>query len=146
MRNRRHYNFPFGSLGPLWGRQIPGTIVNFYTFERTVQFIYNCLGNDKDDYTVLQQLGVTLCAGNVAGVCCALVSHPADSLISLKALPMYAGQSVRHIVQSVGWYRLATRGLAPRILVTGQIISMQWLLYDSFKSILGYGTSGGSSH
>jgi solute carrier family 25 (mitochondrial phosphate transporter), member 3 len=143
--NRKKYNFPFGSLGPVWGRQIPGTIVNFFTFENAVSIIYASMGNfSKSDYTPTQQLGVTVLAGYIAGVCCAVVSHPADSIISLKSLPEHQGHSIVQIIHRVGWYRLATKGLLPRILMTGQIIAFQWLLYDSFKSMLGYSTSGGS--
>jgi solute carrier family 25 (mitochondrial phosphate transporter), member 3 len=144
IQNRTMYNFPFGSLGPVWGRQIPGTIVNFFTFENAVSMIYNSMGEyEKSAYTPTQQLGVTVLAGYIAGVCCAIVSHPADSIISLRSLPEHQGQSIRQIVQRVGWYRLATKGLGPRIIMTGQIIAFQWLLYDSFKSMFGYGTSGG---
>ena len=143
--NRKQYNFPFGSLGPVWGRQIPGTIVNFLTFENAVSMIYSSMGNySKSDYTPTQQLGVTVLAGYMAGVCCAIVSHPADSIISLKSLPEHHRHSIVQIIQRVGWYRLATKGLVPRILMTGQIIAFQWLLYDSFKSMFGYGTSGSS--
>jgi solute carrier family 25 (mitochondrial phosphate transporter), member 3 len=144
IRHRKLYNFPFGSLGPVWGRQIPGTIVNFCTFENAVSMIYSGLGSqNKSDYSPTQQLGVTVLAGYIAGVCCAVVSHPADSIISLKSLPEYHGHSAVQIIRRVGWYRLATKGLAPRILMTGQIIAFQWLLYDSIKSVFGYGTSGG---
>ena len=146
IQHRHTHQFPFGSLGPVWGRQIPGTMVNFYTFENAVSFIYASLGNaPKSEYTAAQQLGVTVVAGYIAGAGCAMVSHPADSIISLQSLPEYRGRSMVQILQRVGWYRLATKGLAPRILMTGQIISFQWLLYDSIKSLLGYGTSGGRS-
>jgi solute carrier family 25 phosphate transporter 3 len=143
--NRKKYNFPFGSLAPVWGRQIPGTIINFFTFENAVSMIYASMGDySKSDYTPTQQLSVTVLAGYIAGICCAVVSHPADSIISLKSLPEHHGHSIVQIVRSVGWYRLATKGLLPRIMMTGQIIAFQWLLYDSFKSMLGYSTSGGS--
>ena len=72
-----------------------------------------------------------------------LLSHPADSLVSLSNAPQFRGCTLQEIIQRVGWYQLATKGLAPRILVTGQVISVQWLLYDTFKQLLGYGTSGG---
>jgi solute carrier family 25 (mitochondrial phosphate transporter), member 3 len=155
MRHRRAYNFPFGSLGPLWGRQVPGTIVNFYAFENTAQCLYNALGTQKSDCSTLTQLSVTYGAGQVAGVCCAVVTHPADSLLSYQAVwssnnsgqhvsgqgsrRHYAvAQNLRDIVRTVGWYRLATRGLATRMLVTGQVIAGQWLLYDTTKSLLGW--------
>jgi solute carrier family 25 (mitochondrial phosphate transporter), member 3 len=144
LRHRQLYQFPFGSLGPVWGRQIPGTVVNFYTFENAVSFIYSSLGDrPKSEYSAAQQLGVTVVAGYVAGAGCAIVSHPADSIISLQSLPEYRGKSILEIIRHVGWHRLATKGLAPRILMTGQIIAFQWLLYDSIKSVMGYGTSGG---
>jgi solute carrier family 25 (mitochondrial phosphate transporter), member 3 len=153
MRHRRAYNFPFGSLGPLWGRQVPGTIANFYTFEHTAQCLYAVLGTQKSDCTTLTQLSVTYGAGQVAGVCCAVVTHPADSLLSYQAVwssknsgltsghcsrsRFHAIQNLRDIVRTVGWYRLATRGLATRMLVTGQVIAGQWLLYDTTRSLLG---------
>lgn len=144
VRNRQHYNYPFGSLAPLWGRQIPGTIVNFYTFETAVSMIYSQLPKPKEDYSGLQQLGVTFAAGYMAGFCSAVISHPADSLVSLMALPQHSGKSAFQIAKHVGLYQLATKGLAPRILITGKIISVQWLLYDSFKSLMGLGTTGGN--
>jgi solute carrier family 25 (mitochondrial phosphate transporter), member 3 len=137
--NRSVFPVFFQSLPALWARQIPGTIVNFYTFENTVQFIYSNLPNDKSSYTWPQQLCVTFFAGYTAGFCSAVISHPADSLVSYMATTR---QSASTIVRTVGLWRLATQGLAPRIVVTGSIISAQWLLYDTFKSALGYGTSG----
>merc|ERR1712232_174767 len=144
VKQRHKYNFPFGSIGPLWARQIPGTIINFFTFETTVSIIYSeILNGRKEDYSLQEQLYVTFGAGYVAGFCNAILSHPADSIISCMALKKYQGKTVSEIVKDVGWYRLATKGLLPRILVTGQVISTQWLLYDSIKSVLGFSTSGG---
>jgi solute carrier family 25 phosphate transporter 3 len=38
---------------------------------------------------------------------------------------------------------LATKGLLPRTLLTGTAIGLQWYIYDSFKSGMGMGTTGG---
>lgn len=35
--NSAEYNFPFGSLKPLWTRQIPYTVVKFVGFETCVE-------------------------------------------------------------------------------------------------------------
>lgn len=158
LHNQNLYNFPFGSLGPIIMRQVPSTIVNFYTFENTVSWIYtNILQTQKDpsgnsveinksDFSLLTQLGVTFTAGYVAGACCAVVSHPADSMISLKGSHQrYMDKSYLQIIQEVGFYRLATNGLSTRILMIGSIISSQWLIYDSVKTLLGLGTSGGTT-
>lgn len=146
LSNRRHYNnFPFGSIGPLWARQIPGTIINFFAFEKTVEFIYeNILSKQKDEYSQAQQLLVSLGAGYIAGIGNAILSHPADSILSHMALRRYQGKnSIREIIRSVGWYQLATKGLVPRIIITGNVIGTQWLLYDSIKCLLGFHTTGG---
>merc|ERR1712019_58151 len=38
--NRAETRFPFGSVGPLWGRQIPYTMAKFFFFEKVVSFCY----------------------------------------------------------------------------------------------------------
>jgi len=142
LRNHQQYRFPFGALVPLWGRQIPGTIANFYIFENAASAIYQYgLQRPKHEYSSAQQLGVTFAAGYCAGFVATVISHPADMLISL--MPHYHGQSAWQIARSIGMYNLMTRGLAPRILVTAKVICFQWLLYDSFKSFMGLGTTGG---
>lgn len=130
------------ALPPLWGRQIAGTMANFLTFEHSANVIYrHILEGYKEDYSVSTQLAVTFCAGYVSGLVSTLVSHPADSLISLKA--RYPDSSVRELIQQVGWWNLATKGLGPRIGLTGSIIGFQWFAYDTFKTTMGMGTTGG---
>jgi solute carrier family 25 phosphate transporter 3 len=142
--NRQNMRFPFGSLVPLWGRQVPSTIANFYTFERVVEFFYTrILTKGKDAYGVSTQLGVTLASGYIAGFVSSVVSHPADSLVSLMAKPSNRGKSMMQIANQVGWVKLATKGLLPRTLLTGTAIGLQWYIYDSFKSGMGMGTTGG---
>lgn len=144
VQQRSNLNFPFGSITPLWSRQVIGTVANFVTFEHTVNAIYgHLLTKNKDEYSKSTQLSVSFAAGYVSGLVSTVVSHPADSLLSLRA--RYPDKSYRQIVDLVGWKQLATQGLVPRAALTGTIIASQWFLYDSFKTILGLGTSGGSS-
>jgi len=144
IQQRSNLNFPFGSLTPLWSRQVIGTVANFVTFEHTVNAIYgHLLTKNKDEYGISTQLAVSFAAGYVSGLVSTIVSHPADSLLSLRA--RYPDKSYRQIIDLVGWQQLATQGLIPRAALTGTIIASQWFLYDSFKTILGLGTSGGVS-
>jgi len=76
-----HYSF-YKGLTPLWARQVPYTMMKFASFERTVEFIYSYLSKPKHEYNKLQQLGVSFLGGYIAGVFCAIVSHPADTLVS----------------------------------------------------------------
>lgn len=72
----------YKGLYPLWARQIPYTMVKFATFESTVAYIYKNLGKPKESYSALQQTGVSFLGGYIAGIGCAVVSHPADVMVS----------------------------------------------------------------
>lgn len=72
----------YKGLYPLWARQIPYTMTKFATFEETVTQIYKFLGKPKESYNSLQQTGVSFAGGYIAGIFCAIVSHPADVLVS----------------------------------------------------------------
>jgi solute carrier family 25 phosphate transporter 3 len=72
----------YKGLYPLWARQIPYTMTKFATFEEAVNLIYNTLGQPKDSYSRLTQTGVSFAGGYLAGILCAIVSHPADVMVS----------------------------------------------------------------
>jgi len=136
--------FPFGSLTPLWSRQIPYTVAKFYFFEKAVQFFYtNVFTKPKSEYSKATQLGITFASGYSAGIICAIVSHPADSLVSLMSKPANKGKSVGTIASETGIATLATKGLGTRVLMIGTLTGLQWWIYDSFKTVLGLGTTGG---
>lgn len=44
--------------------------------------IYRTLGKPKESFNALQQTGVSFLGGYIAGVFCAVVSHPADVMVS----------------------------------------------------------------
>jgi len=77
----------YKGLYPLWARQIPYTMVKFATFEETVSQIYRLLGKPKDQFGALQQTGVSFLGGYIAGVGCAVVSHPAGTFLSFTYFP-----------------------------------------------------------
>jgi solute carrier family 25 phosphate transporter 3 len=73
----------YKGLVPLWMRQIPYTMMKFACFERTVEAIYKyAVPKPRADCNKAEQLGVTFIAGYIAGVFCAIVSHPADTVVS----------------------------------------------------------------
>ena len=57
-------------------------MVKFATFEKTVEAIYKYLDEPKESYTGLQQTGISFLGGYIAGIGAAVVSHPADVLVS----------------------------------------------------------------
>jgi len=136
--------FPFGSITPLWGRQIPYTMAKFFFFELVVQQFYSRIFTaPKETYSKGTQLGITFASGYIAGVICAIVSHPADSLVSLMGKEVNKGKSIGTIASEQGAMNLFTRGLGTRILMIGTLTGLQWWIYDSFKTFMGMGTTGG---
>ena len=142
--NSAETRFPFGSVVPLWSRQIPYTIAKFYFFEKTVAFCYtNVFTEPRESYSKQTQLGITFLSGYTAGVVCAIVSHPADSIVSQIGKAENKGKSIGSIASEVGFWNLMTRGLPTRILMIGTLTGLQWWIYDTFKTAAGLGTSGG---
>lgn len=143
-RTRVDTRFPFGSLVPLWSRQIPYTMAKFYFFEKIVSLFYTHVFTEpKNTYSKPTQLGVTFTSGYLSGVVCAIVSHPADSLVSQLGKPQNKGKSLGAIVNEVGFSTLATKGLGTRVVMIGTLTGFQWWIYDSFKTAMGMGTTGG---
>lgn len=64
LARRSETSWPFGSLGPLWGRQIPYTMAKFFFFEKVVQAFYTYVFTEpKDTYSKSTQLSVTFASG-----------------------------------------------------------------------------------
>lgn len=58
----------FKGITPLWGRQIPYTMMKFGCFERTVEAIYAyAMPKPKSECSKNEQLGVSFAAGYIAG-------------------------------------------------------------------------------
>uniref|UniRef100_A0A453IG06 Uncharacterized protein n=1 Tax=Aegilops tauschii subsp. strangulata TaxID=200361 RepID=A0A453IG06_AEGTS len=73
----------YKGIVPLWGRQIPYTMMKFACFETIVEMVYkHAVPKPKDQCSKPLQLAVSFAGGYIAGVLCAAVSHPADNLVS----------------------------------------------------------------
>ncbi len=137
----------YKGIAPLWARQIPYTIVKFVFFEKTVEWFYSHIftSKPKNEYSKATQLSITFASGYIAGVLCAIVSHPADTMVSkLNNIKTEGstGNAVKTIYKEIGFAGL-WRGLTTRILMIGTLTGLQWWLYDSFKTAVGLQTSGG---
>jgi len=121
----------YKGLVPLWLRQIPYTMMKFACFERTVELLYkHVVPKPREQCTKGEQLVVTFAAGYIAGVFCAVVSHPADSVVS--KLNQEKGASAVDVLKKLGMMGV-WKGLAPRIVMIGTLTAAQWFIYDAFK-------------
>lgn len=99
---------------------------NFYLFSHVVP-------KPRADCTKGEQLIVTFAAGYIAGVFCAIVSHPADVVVS--KLNQAKGASAIDIAKKLGFMGM-WNGLMPRIVMIGTLTALQWFIYDGVKVAL----------
>jgi solute carrier family 25 phosphate transporter 3 len=125
----------YKGIVPLWGRQIPYTMMKFACFERTLEALYKyVVPKPREQCTKGEQLTVTFTAGYIAGVFCAIVSHPADTIVS--KLNKEKGSTAMDIAKRLGWKGM-WNGLGPRIVMIGTLTALQWFIYDAVKVALG---------
>lgn len=116
---------------PLWMRQIPYTMMKFACFERTVELLYKyVVPKPRSECSKSEQLVVTFVAGYIAGVFCAIVSHPADSVVSV--LNKEKGSTAVQVLKKLG-PKGVWKGLVARIIMIGTLTALQWFIYDSVK-------------
>lgn len=105
--------------------------MKFACFERTVELLYkHVVPKPRADCSKGEQLVVTFAAGYIAGVFCAIVSHPADTVVS--KLNQDKGSTALDAAKKLGWGGL-WKGLTPRIIMIGTLTALQWFIYDAFK-------------
>jgi solute carrier family 25 phosphate transporter 3 len=100
-------------------------MMKFASFERIVEAIYNRLPGQKSDYGKGAQTMVAFAGGYMAGILCAIVSHPADVMVSklnANRLPGEAfGAATSRIYKEIGFKGL-WNGLPVRIVMIGTLV------------------------
>ena len=61
---------------------------------------------------------------------CAIVSHPADTIVSY--MNKAQGSTVGSAAKDLG-FKGMWAGLGPRIIMIGTLTALQWFIYDSVK-------------
>ncbi|XP_050365962.1 mitochondrial phosphate carrier protein 1, mitochondrial [Argentina anserina] len=132
----------YKGLLPLWGRNLPFTMIMFTTFEHSVDLVYRkVIQRRKEDCSIAEQLGATCLAGYAAGAVGTVVSNPADNVVTF--LYNKKASSVMQAVRNIGFPSLFTRSLPVRITLIGPVITLQWFFYDTIKVLCGLPPSGG---
>lgn len=104
--------------------------------------MYNGLGKTPGEMSKGANIGISLASGVVAGVAAAIISHPADTLLS-KINKAGAGGSgsipsrLINIAKEVGFVNLATVGLLPRCVMIGTLTAGQFGIFDTVMGLLG---------
>ena len=88
------------------------------------------------------KVGVSLASGVVAGVVAAIISHPADTLLSKMNKGGAGGtgsmfQRMGNIVAETGVVTLCTQGLFARCIMIGTLTAGQFGIFDIVMSAVG---------
>jgi len=86
--------------------------------------------------------GVSLASGVVAGVVAAIISHPADTLLSKINKKGAGGEGstttrLLNIAREMGFMRLCTTGLAARCVMIGTLTAGQFGIFDVVMNAVG---------
>lgn len=145
MRMAREEGFKgfYSGFVPLLFKQVPFAIGQFTVHEAVNEVIYRTLGPQrKAKLTHLESTGVELTSGLAAGAAAAVLSHPADTLLS--AINKGAGDPKQgatsrmfQLAREFGPKRLLLTGLGPRVVMTCGLVSGQFVIYAQCKVFTG---------
>lgn len=133
----------YSGFVPLLFKQVPFAVGQFSVHEAVNEMLFRAMGPErKARLTQLQSAGVELTSGIAAGAAAAVLSHPADTLLS--AINKGSGDakqgSISRMVQlarELGPKRLLLTGLGPRVLMTCGLVSGQFVIYSQCKALTG---------
>ncbi|KAI6383220.1 mitochondrial phosphate carrier protein [Pyricularia grisea] len=129
----------YSGFVPILFKQIPYTVTKFVAFEKVSEFIFSQL--DKSSLSSSGQTAVNLGSGLIAGFAAAIVSQPADTMLSkinkTKGLP---GEGVISRLVKIGGelgVRGSFAGLPTRLFMVGGLTAGQFAIYGDIKKALG---------
>ncbi|KAJ7675740.1 mitochondrial carrier domain-containing protein [Mycena polygramma] len=125
---------------PILCKQIPYAIGQFTVNEFCHELVYRQMSEEtKRNLSKTANLGIALGSGITAGFAAAILSHPADTLLSQinkghgpKGSMVYR---LTTLAREAG-FRGLFAGLGPRMIMTAGLVASQFLMYDEIKHAL----------
>lgn len=120
----------YAGFVPILAKQVPYTCTKFLVQGNVADKVYTSMGVTAAESGGGLNLTISLASGVIAGVAAAIISHPADTLLS-KVNKKGAGgdgplmQRLGNIASEIGLYKLCTVGLLPRCVMIGTLTAGQ---------------------
>jgi len=132
----------YAGLGPILFKQIPYTMAKFAVQGKAAEMIHGATGTTPQTSSGGYNLAVSLGSGVIAGVAAAIISHPADTLLSKvnKAGAGGTGSTTSRLVniaKELGFAKLCLTGLGPRCVMIGTLTAGQFGIFDTVMGALG---------
>lgn len=140
----------YSGLGPILAKQIPYTMAKFAVQDVLREKMCPLFGinnlTEVNQSSILQQVGLAFSSGFGAGVAAALVSHPADTLLTLmnktNADGLRAGAGLvergAFFVRQRGVANICSCGIATRFLHVGLLTAGQFIVFDVGLASVGF--------
>jgi len=122
----------YSGFAPILFKQIPYTMAKFVVQQQAAEGIYAGIGQSPATMSSTGNVTVSLGSGVIAGVAAAIISHPADTLLS-KINKKGAGgdggmvSRLGNIVKETGLVKLCTTGLGARCIMIGTLTAGQFV-------------------
>jgi len=126
----------YSGFGPILFKQVPYTMAKFAVQGAAAEQIYSIVGGTPDTSTGSKKMAVSLSSGVIAGVAAAIISHPADTLLSLINKSEGAGGEgsipvrLMRLAKEVGFAKLCLTGLGARCVMIGTLTAGQFGIFD----------------
>lgn len=126
----------YSGFGPILLKQIPYTMAKFAVQGWAAEKISIATGLSQSE------VSVSLSSGVVAGVAAAIISHPADTLLSLVNKQGAGGTGsimsrLTNLAREMGFKKLALVGLGPRCVMIGSLTAGQFGIFDTIMAMTG---------
>lgn len=129
----------YSGFGPILFKQVPYTMAKFVVYEKVSETIYRSV--DKNTASDGMKTAVNLGSGLLAGFAAAIVSQPADTMLSkinkTKGLPGEGTTSrLIKIAKELG-LKGSFVGLGARLFMVGTLTAGQFAIYGDIKRLTG---------
>ncbi|KIV80065.1 hypothetical protein PV11_07594 [Exophiala sideris] len=129
----------YSGFGPILFKQVPYTMSKFVVYEKVAEAVYQRV--DKNTASDGTKTLINLGSGLIAGFAAALVSQPADTMLSkinkTKGLPGESTTSrLFKIAKELG-FRGSYGGIGARLFMVGTLTAGQFAIYGDIKRVLG---------
>mmetsp|Transcript_136380 Transcript_136380/g.192880 ORF Transcript_136380/g.192880 Transcript_136380/m.192880 type:complete len:311 (+) Transcript_136380:58-990(+) len=132
----------YSGFAPILFKQIPYTMAKFAVQGAAAERIYKSMGKTPKDLSSGMNVSISLASGVIAGVAAAIISHPADTLLSLVNKEGAGGsgtvmQRLRVLAKETGPKKLCLVGLGPRCVMIGSLTAGQFAIFDTILNLTG---------
>jgi len=129
----------YSGFGPILFKQVPYTMAKFVVFEKVSEAVFTAF--PKENMAASTQTVANLGSGLIAGFAAALVSQPADTMLSkINKTPGAPGESTTSRLIKIGkelGLKGSYTGIGARLFMVGTLTAGQFAIYADIKKVLG---------